>query len=161
MRTRIRVVGFACLLVPFVLLAATPDRIRGPVDNANYTALPGTLHHMARAEYDQGPMQAEERDGGVSLDLQMTSAQQRDLETLLEQQRDPNSPNYHNWLTPDQFGERFGASPGDVAAVAAWLQSQGLTLEHVGAARNWILVGGTADHIVPPLSCRREESLRE
>jgi kumamolisin len=40
---------------------------------------------------------------------------------------DPKSPNYHRWLTPAQFGSRFGASSSDINAVASYLSSNGFT----------------------------------
>jgi len=40
-------------------------------------------------------------------------AQQAALEQLLKEQQDPASPNYHNWLTPETYADRFGASAAD------------------------------------------------
>jgi subtilase family serine protease len=37
-----------------------------------------------------------------------TDIQQAELDKLLEQQQDPSSPNYHRWLSPDEFADRFG-----------------------------------------------------
>jgi subtilase family serine protease len=34
-----------------------------------------------------------------------------ELERLLQDQQDPDSVNYHRWLTPAEFGARFGVSP--------------------------------------------------
>ena len=40
----------------------------------------------------------------------------------------PGSPDYHHFLTPRTFAQRFGPSPGTVARVVAALQSQGLAV---------------------------------
>ncbi|MGN6872756.1 MAG: S53 family peptidase, partial [Solirubrobacteraceae bacterium] len=39
----------------------------------------------------------------------------------------PGSPQYHDYITPAQFAERFGAAPDAVAAVEASLRAHGLT----------------------------------
>jgi hypothetical protein len=39
----------------------------------------------------------------------------------------PGSPQYHDYITPAQFAERFGAAPDAVAAVQASLRAHGLT----------------------------------
>lgn len=58
---------------------------------------------MARRENDRGPVDAAQRISGVTLDLRLTPAQQTALDAFLEEQRNPSSPEYHNWLTPEQF----------------------------------------------------------
>lgn len=50
------------------------------------------------------------------------------LEKLIAEQQDPSSPNYHRWLTPDQFADQFGPSEADVQHVARWLQDQGFII---------------------------------
>jgi subtilase family serine protease len=71
----------------------------------------------------------------MSLDLQLSPAQQADLDAFLEEQRNPSSPEYRYWLTPAQFADRFGSSANDVAKIVSWLEAQGFTIEHIGAAR--------------------------
>ena len=106
--------------------------------------LTGVVRKEAQARYDQGPVSPEMRIGGISLMLKMSAAQQADLEKLLEDQRDPSSPDYHAWLTPDQYADRFGLSPADIGKITAWLRGAGLSVDHVARSRNWILFGGTA-----------------
>ena len=43
--------------------------------------------------------------------LKRDPQQEAALRTLIDQQQDTTSPNYHHWLTPDQFGLQFGAPP--------------------------------------------------
>jgi subtilase family serine protease len=47
------------------------------------------------------------------------------LDRLLAAQQDPTSPDYRRWLTPQEFGRRFGASPGDLRRVERWLRDAG------------------------------------
>ncbi len=79
--------------------------------------------------------------------MKPSAAQQADLDRLLEEQRDRSSPNYRHWLTPEQFGDRFGLAPGDFAAVAAWIESHGLHVEYAARARNWIAFSGAAHDV--------------
>jgi trimeric autotransporter adhesin len=54
-----------------------------------------------------------------------------------------SSPNYHQWLTPQQFADRFGATGDQIAAVTAWVTSQGLTVGAVSAGKTRLAVSGT------------------
>ncbi|HEY6766178.1 MAG TPA: S53 family peptidase [Candidatus Sulfotelmatobacter sp.] len=124
-------------------LAATPDRITGTIDTSDTAPLRGTVHPAARAEFDQGRVDPGKVLPGLSLVFKPSAKQQRELDKLLAQQQDPASPNFHQWLTPAQFAERFGLSPNDVKKVAAWLQSQGFQVTQVANSRNEIFFQGT------------------
>ncbi len=50
------------------------------------------------------------------------------LDQLIAEQQDPNSQQYHRWLSPAQFMARFGPDPQDAQAVGQWLTSQGFTV---------------------------------
>ena len=76
-----------------------------------------------------------------------SSAQQTALDQLLLEQQTLSSPNYHNWLSPDQFGDRFGLSRNDTAKIASWLQSEGLAVDEISRGRNWVEFSGTAGQI--------------
>jgi len=54
----------------------------------------------------------------------------------------PGAPSYRQWLTPVEFGKRFGASQEDIAAITQWLESNGLTVEQVSPAGNVIRFSG-------------------
>jgi subtilase family serine protease len=43
------------------------------------------------------------------------------LNRLLSEQQDPASPNFHRWLTPQQFNAQFGPDPVQFKAVHDWL----------------------------------------
>jgi subtilase family serine protease len=57
---------------------------------------------------------------------------------LLEQIYDPTSPNYHHYLTPQEFTDQFGPSKQDYEAVMAFAKANGLTV--VGAHPNRLLL---------------------
>ena len=66
---------------------------------------------------------------------------------MLDEQQDPESPNYHKWLTPEQYAARFGVSAADLAKVSSWLKSQGLTVNGFSRARTRIFFSGTAAQV--------------
>ncbi len=53
---------------------------------------------------------------------------QEALGAFLQQLYDPTSPQYHHYLTPEQFTEMFGPTEQDYQAVIAFAQSHGLTV---------------------------------
>src|SRR6185437_3207573 len=67
-----------------------------------------------------------------------------DLDTLIAAQQDPSSPQYHQFLTPAEFGARFGLADADIAKTQTWLESQGFTVLGVAPSRNSITFSGTA-----------------
>jgi subtilase family serine protease len=49
-----------------------------------------------------------------------------DLDALIAAQNDASSPEYHSWLSPQQFARSFGPSPAAISKVAADLAARGL-----------------------------------
>jgi len=80
----------------------------------------------------------------VTLSLAQSANQQADLDQLLIEQQTPGSPNYHRWLTPEEYADRFGVSEDDLKAIIGWLEGQGLTIRATAKGRNWIAISGTA-----------------
>ena len=64
------------------------------------------------------------------------------LARFLADLQDPGSAGFHRWLTPDQFGARFGPSPDAVAEVTGWLQDQGFGIDSVSPGRKAITFSG-------------------
>ncbi len=140
--------AFLLLLTSTLCLAQSPvDRLTAPIESGLTVPLKGNLQGGARPEFDQGRV-----DGGmemqvVSLVFKPSPAQQSALDQLLAQQQDRMSPNYHKWLTPAQFGDRFGMSKSDIGKVISWLQSQGLTVTRIANSRNEVFFRGTAAQV--------------
>ncbi len=138
----------ACVFAtPILSLSAQESRIAGPIETSNTLVLKGNRNPRAVAANDQGPLDPFTRIPYMRVTLKPTAQQTADLEALLEAQRDPSSSDYHRWLTPEEFGERFGASQNDIEKLRAWLESTGFTVEQTARARNWIAFSGTAGQI--------------
>jgi hypothetical protein len=134
------------LLASTVCLAQT-DRIPAHIDSSQFVALAHSVHPKARPEYDQGAVEPSLQLGYVTLQIPPSPSQQLDLDQLLAQQQDPSSPNYHKWLTPEQYAARFGLSQNDIKKVATWLESQGLTVVRTARGRNSVTFSGSAAQI--------------
>ena len=128
-------------------VAAQRNRITQPVRSAKRAALASHIPAGARPENDRGRVSPDLALRSLSLVLKPSDAQQADLERLLAAQQDPSSPDYHRWLTPEQYADRFGVSADDLAKITAWLTSQGLTVTGTARARNSITFSGTAQQV--------------
>ncbi|MGA7770033.1 MAG: protease pro-enzyme activation domain-containing protein [Candidatus Sulfotelmatobacter sp.] len=95
------------------------------VDESQLTTLKGNTHPLARPEFDLGTAQADLPMKRMLLVLKRSSDQETALRKLLDDQQDKHSPNYHKWLSPQQFGKQFGPTETDMQTLTAWLQSHG------------------------------------
>src|SRR5450756_1258764 len=101
--------------------------VRGFVDDARRVTLHGNVHPLAQPRYDRGRVEDSLEATHLHLVLNRSAAQEQALQQFLLEAHTSGAPGYHRWLTPQEFGRRFGAADSDVAAVTAWLESQGLT----------------------------------
>jgi subtilase family serine protease len=108
--------------------------------------LNGNVHPLARPQYDQGRV-GSSMPMRVTLVFKMSAEQQADLDALLARQQDRGSPDYQRWLTPEQYGSRFGLSQADINKVTGWLESEGLQVESIAASQNAIVARGSAQQV--------------
>ena len=137
---------FALLLIPAALFAQK-ERIASRVDSSRMVAIQGNVPVNAQAQFDEGPLDPSTKLNYLTLTLKTSPAQQADLDQLLRDQQDPFSPNFRKWLTPEQYADRFGASPEDLSKIAAWLESEGLEIIARARGRRWIAFNATAGQI--------------
>src|ERR1022692_1136093 len=72
---------------------------------------------------------------------------QEALSSLLQQIYDPASPNYHQYLTPEQFTENFGPSKDDYQSVLDFARTNGLTVISTYSNRMVLGVSGAVSDI--------------
>jgi subtilase family serine protease len=135
-----------CLLTG-TLYAQGLQRITQSVDNQAVVRLPGTTHPLATVANDRGRVAGGLAMDSMLLELKSSPEQETSLEQLLAEQQDPSSPRYREWLTPQQFGERFGASQQDLDVIANWLQDRGFRVNGVTEGRRTIEFSGTARQV--------------
>ena len=126
--------------------AQAPDRITAPVV-ASVRTRTNTVHPLATKQNDLGRVGGAKLFRRMVLLLQGSDAQKADLAQLLKDQQDSSSASYHKWLTPTEFGERFGPSTNDLARVTGWLTSQGFSVEKPSNGRRFLLFTGTSAQV--------------
>jgi len=118
------------------------NRVTGPIDESQLVPLKGNVARLAAPALDRGPAPVSTPTGQVLLLLERSATQQQALTEYLEDVQNPGSPSYHKWLTPAQYGARFGVSDADLTAVESWLEGHGFRIERVPAGRNVIAFSG-------------------
>jgi uncharacterized protein (TIGR03437 family) len=142
---------FAASILAQNTTAVQTSRVTQAVNNTQRTVLAGNLHPKALAAAlagnDQGRVAPSLAMPYITLTLAPSASQQADLEKLLAEQQTPGSPNYHHWLTPEEYGQRFGVSDSDIGTITQWLQQQGLSVISVARGKSWIAASGTAAQV--------------
>ncbi len=136
-----------CACLPATVLDAQQDRISGRIDNSQRVTLRGNVHPEARPQFDRGPVAPSFEVSGITMYLKSSAAQQSALQQTLADQQNPASPDYHKWLTPEQYADRFGLSQSDVNKIVAWLESQGFSIDQVARSRMFVTFSGTAQQV--------------
>ena len=80
----------------------------------------------------------------LKLEVTLALRDKAGLDQLIEAQQDPNSPLYHQWLTPQEFTSRFGPTQQDAAAVTQWLSSEGFQVTGASLDERWVKFTGSA-----------------
>ena len=83
----------------------------------------------------------------LSLAITLELRSQEELQSLLYDLYDPASPNYRNFLTVEQFTERFGPTLEDYERVSAFAATNGLAVTHTAPNRLVLDVEGTVADI--------------
>ena len=122
-------------------------RVTDTVDDTNRTVLRGNVHPMARAEFDRGAMADAQPLTRILLLLQRSPEREAALRQLMEEQQAKNSPNYHAWLTPEDFGKRFGPADADVQAVTNWLTAHGFQNIKVSKGKTTVEFSGNVGQV--------------
>ena len=119
-------------------------RIVDRIDEANLVTLKGNTHPAANAKNDRGRVSPTLPMTDLILVLSRDTAQQAAFDKFVASQYDSSSPNFHQWLTPEQVGANFGPSQTDIATVTNWLTGHGFSVTEVSKDRMSIRFDGTA-----------------
>ena len=130
-----------------VARAQVPDRLPSVIDSARVQTLSGHHPQWAAPANDAGLVPASLKIESIALVLARSPQQEQAFEQLLRDQQDPSSPEFHQWLTPDEIGQRFGLSENDISVITAWLQSQGMQGIWVSPSRIFVGFSGTAANV--------------
>lgn len=103
----------------------------------------GTVPALLQGALDLGPLTPRPLDVTMSLPLR----DQAGLQSLIAAQNTPGNAQYHHFLTPAEFTQRFGPDPASVARVTGWAQSSGLQVLSVSPNRTLVQIAGSSDRI--------------
>src|SRR5256885_2011333 len=67
----------------------------------------------------------------LDLSIALRARNQQAMDQLLQNLYNPSSPQYHHFLTPQQFASSFGPTRAQLNQVIAYLRSQGMTITQV------------------------------
>ena len=81
------------------------------------------------------------------LQLQRPPEQEQALKEFIDQLHDPASPNFHRWLSAQEFGEKFGLAQDDLNTITTWLQSHGFQVNVVYPSGMLIDFSGSAGQV--------------
>ena len=125
------------------LQAEPPARIHARIEeNQTFKLVGNTTPRIARAK-DEGEASSSQALR-MTMHLQMSAQQKEDLTSFLRQLQAHSAVEYHKFLTPEQYGERFGANSGDIAKMTEWLEKQGFSNIQVARSHTFITFAGTA-----------------
>jgi subtilase family serine protease len=127
------------------------DRVVAPPDSRVSTRLQGHVPGWAVSANDRGAVPAD-TPLRLTFVLSRSPEVQARFAQLLADQQNPSSSSYHQWLTPQQVGERFGPTQHDMDALTNWLGSQGLTVEETSPSRVFVRVTGSASIVAGALA---------
>jgi len=134
MKARTLSCGAACAFV--FLLAA------GVVSNAQETAK--TIEHNTPGFVSKArDLGSEESSKQVTIHMWLKLHNEDALRELVRQQYDERSPNYHVWLTRDEFNEQFAPTAREVATVRNFLEAHNLRVVSVGERNLYVKAEGT------------------
>ncbi len=117
------------------------------IDESKLVTLAGNTPSESTVANDRGAAPDSLPIDHMQLVLQRPPALEEELETLMQDQQNKESPQYHKWLTAEEFGQRFGVSRQDIATVSAWLRSHGFTVDGVPPSGMFIEFSGNAGQV--------------
>ncbi|MGD0740559.1 MAG: protease pro-enzyme activation domain-containing protein [Terracidiphilus sp.] len=122
-------------------------RIISPIDESQLVRLSGNTNPRANAKNDLGPVSADFALPDLTLILSRSAEQQAAFDAFVAGQYNQNSPNYHQWLTPEQIGAQYGPAQADIATITGWLTGHGFTVKRVTPDCMTIHFSGTAAQV--------------
>ncbi len=151
---KVSLTGF--LLFALVVFLSSPartessrpqPRIIEAINNHNLAKLAGNTRPEANKTNDRGAVPDSFRMEHMFLQLRRSTQQEQELEQYIDQLHDPNSPNFHHWLTAEEFGKNYGLAAEDLATISSWLKSQGFEVNVVYPDGVLIDFSGTAAQV--------------
>ena len=117
------------------------------IDARQVVALAGNTRPEASARNDLGLVAGNYPMDHMLLQLRRPPELEQALDSFLDGLSTPGSPNYHKWMTAEEFGQRFGPAQTDLDTTTGWLQSSGFTVNMVYSSGMVVDFSGTAAQV--------------
>ncbi len=126
--------------------AAPAVRIASPIDESQLVTMRGSMNPAAIGAIDRGSVTAN-LPMVLTMVLSRSADEQAAFDAFVASQYDQNSPNFHQWLTPQQIGARFGPAQADISTLSSWLAGHGFAVQSVAPDGMTIQFSGTAGQV--------------
>jgi len=138
-----------------IALAIHASLLFGCLVSASYAAGTSGTYHLAQLSHVPTAITSGQAARVASLatsthlqlSLNLPLRNETELDQLLLQIYDPQSPNYHHYLSVQEFTNRFGPTQQDVDRVVAWATANGLKVTGTPANRRLVAVDGSVENI--------------
>ena len=80
----------------------------------------------------------------ISVILSLPLSDSKGAAEFVQRVSNPKDPLYRQYITPNEFAERYGADAGDYATLREWAAANGLAIVHESVARTFLTVRGPA-----------------
>jgi len=103
--------------------------------------------HLSSAMAGSRAVRQMERSADLSLSISLPLRNEAQLDALLAQIADPTSPNYHHYLTPEQFAAEYAPTESDYQTMITFAQENGLTVTKIPSNRMILNVSGAVGDV--------------
>src|SRR5271170_4688020 len=107
----------------------------------------GVLGHVPPAVAHLQPVGSLPETNRLRLVIGLPLRNQAELDGLLNDLNDPASANYHHWLTPEQFTQRFGPTEADYKKVVNFAGANGFKVAGLSSNRMLVDVDASVTNI--------------
>jgi pro-kumamolisin-like protein len=127
--------------------SSTHVLITQKIDESRTVTLVGNTRPEANVRNDRGRLADATPVDHMLLQLKRDPQVEREFEQYIDSMTAKGSPNFRQWLTAEEQGQRFGVEQQDVDAITEWLKSHGFEVGYVYPNRMVIDFSGTAGQI--------------
>ena len=117
------------------------------IDESRLVTLKGNTRPEANAMNDRGAVADDFQMEHMLLQFRRPPEQEQALKEFIDQLHDPASPNFHRWLSAQEFGAKFGLAQDDLNTITTWLQSHGFQVNVVYPSGMMIDFSGSAGQV--------------
>src|SRR5690349_14893801 len=124
-----------------------PPRITQRVDDGKRVVLVGSTRPKVDRDNDRGTVPDDFLLDHLLLQLRRSPEQEIALQQFIDGLHTQGSPNFHHWISAQEYGQRFGLARQDLDTITTWLQSHGLRVNSVYPSGMVIDFSGTARQV--------------